>query len=236
VAATRHRGNKEIPIGTAAPAPAPCRHGFIPYLTERLLQSPDVAIRERALADLSFSAELRTERRMNAAMAGLLSLQAPSEEKRRRICVASAHTTCRDSLCEAEGDPDTGDAAVDEAYHFSGDVWDFYGSLFKRRSLDGRGMTLLSTVHLAAPGGGPLDNAFWNGRQMAYGDGDGVLFNRFTCALDVIGHELTHGVQAYTCRLEYDGESGALNERFADVFGILVKQWKFGVSARTATG
>ena len=61
---------------------------------------------------------------------------------------------------------------------------------------------------------------------MAYGDGDGVIFIRFTRSLDVVGHELTHGVVSHTSNLEYRNESGALNEHFADVFGSLVKQWK----------
>ena len=83
-------------------------------------------------------------------------------------------------------------------------------------------MQLISTVHL----GKKYNNAFWNGEQMAYGDGDGQVFVGFTRSLDVIGHELTHGVVTHTCNLEYHDESGALNEHFADVFGSLVKQWK----------
>jgi Zn-dependent metalloprotease len=79
-----------------------------------------------------------------------------------------------------------------------------------------------------------MDNAFWNGEQMAYGDGDGVLFNRFTLSLDVIGHELTHGVTAFTSNLTYSWQSGALNEHFSDVFGVLVRQWKNGESALKA--
>jgi Zn-dependent metalloprotease len=91
-------------------------------------------------------------------------------------------------------------------------------------------MTLISSVHVAEVDDSgryvPMDNAFWNGEQMAYGDGDGVVFIRFTRSLDVVGHELTHGVVTHTCNLEYRNESGALNEHFADVFGSLVKQWK----------
>jgi Zn-dependent metalloprotease len=68
------------------------------------------------------------------------------------------------------------------------------------------------------------DNAFWDGRQMVYGDGDGELFNRFTIAVDVIGHELTHGVTEYEAGLVYYDQPGALNESMSDVFGTLVKQ------------
>ena len=67
-----------------------------------------------------------------------------------------------------------------------------------------------------------FDNAFWNGSQMIYGDGDGVIFQRFTKCLDVIGHELTHGVTQYEAALNYQDQPGALNESMSDVFGILV--------------
>ena len=83
-------------------------------------------------------------------------------------------------------------------------------------------MSPISSIHL----GRRLNNAFWTGEQMAYGDGDGSLFVRFTKSLDVVGHELSHGVITYTSNLEYRDEPGALNEHFADVFGSLVKQWK----------
>ncbi len=87
-------------------------------------------------------------------------------------------------------------------------------------------MRLDSTVHYEEG----YDNAFWNGQQMVYGDGDENLpeaerlFNRFTIAIDVIGHELTHGVTQYEARLIYWEQPGALNESFSDVFGSLVKQ------------
>jgi Zn-dependent metalloprotease len=66
----------------------------------------------------------------------------------------------------------------------------------------------------------------WNGKQMVYGDGDGALFNRFTGCLDVIGHEQTHGITQFTAGLEYEGQSGALNEHISDAFGIMVKQYR----------
>src|SRR5262249_49825823 len=93
-----------------------------------------------------------------------------------------------------------------------------------RSSVDNSGLTLVSSVHYRLN----YNNAVWNGQQMAYGDGDGVIFNRFTASLDIIGHELTHGVTQYTAGLAYEEQSGALNEHFSDVFGILVKQWSLG--------
>ena len=122
----------------------------------------------------------------------------------------------------SEGDGKSQDAAVNEAYDHAGATYDFYKTVHNRNSLDDAGMTLISSVHV----GVAFNNAFWNGEQMAYGDGDGQVFVRFTKSLDVVGHELSHGVVSHTCDLAYRDESGALNEHFADVFGSLVKQWK----------
>jgi Zn-dependent metalloprotease len=102
--------------------------------------------------------------------------------------------------------------------------------VFQRNSLNNKGLRLDATVHF----GVGYDNAMWDGRQMIFGDGDGVLFQRFTVCLDVIAHELTHGVTAYTSNLEYYKQSGALNESFSDVFGSLVKQWVLNQDAATA--
>ena len=91
-------------------------------------------------------------------------------------------------------------------------------------------MDLVGTVHY----GDQYDNAFWDGAQMVFGDGDGTIFNRFTIAVDVIGHELTHGVTGATAALEYHDQPGALNESISDVFGSLVKQRSLGQMAAQA--
>ena len=78
------------------------------------------------------------------------------------------------------------------------------------------------------------DNAFWDGTQMVFGDGDGVIFLPFTRSVDVIGHELAHGVTQYTSGLNYQDQSGALNESVSDVFGVLVKQRLLGQTADQA--
>jgi Zn-dependent metalloprotease len=91
-------------------------------------------------------------------------------------------------------------------------------------------MPLDGTVHY----GSNYDNAFWDGSRMVFGDGDGELFIRFTVAVDVIGHELTHAVTEATAGLVYSGQSGALNESVSDVFGSLVKQRQLGQDAADA--
>jgi Zn-dependent metalloprotease len=92
-------------------------------------------------------------------------------------------------------------------------------------------MRLDSTVHY----GRKFNNAMWNGKQMVYGDGDGILFNRFTSCIDIIGHEQSHGVTQFTAKLEYQGQPGALNEHFSDVLGIMVKQYRFGQLAQRSS-
>ncbi|GFF34169.1 hypothetical protein IFM51744_02358 [Aspergillus udagawae] len=109
---------------------------------------------------------------------------------------------------------------ANECYNGLGKTYDFYFNLFQRDSMDNKGMKLDGFVHA-----GDLYNAFWDGKELVFGDGDGEIFNGFTDELDVIGHELTHGVVEHTSPLEYQFQSGALNESLADVFGIMVKQW-----------
>ncbi len=130
----------------------------------------------------------------------------------------------------SEGDPPVGDAAADEAYDGLGLTWELYDQVYGRDSLDGHGLPLLGSVHYSSD----YDNAFWDGTQMVFGDGDGELFGRFTRSVDVIGHELTHGVTELEAALTYSGQTGALNESISDVFGSLVKQRSLGQSVEQA--
>jgi Zn-dependent metalloprotease len=118
--------------------------------------------------------------------------------------------------------PVHGDVEVNEAFDGAGAVLDFYYRAYSRNSINNRGMPVRSSVHF----GHGYDNAFWNGTQMVYGDGDGHLFNRFTIDIDIIGHELTHGVTEREAGLVYVNQPGALNESISDVFGSLVKQFQ----------
>lgn len=102
---------------------------------------------------------------------------------------------------------------------------DFYRRLFNRNSINNKGMVVRQSVHYRENPKKVFDNALWDGEQMIYGDGDGVNTASFTSDLDIIAHELTHGVIAFSAKLAYANQSGALNESFADVFGILVRQW-----------
>ena len=129
-----------------------------------------------------------------------------------------------------EGQPATGDPAVDEAYEALGASYDFFWKVLGRDSIDNNGFALIGSVHY----GQGYENAFWNGAQMVFGDGDGEIFQRFTRSLDVIAHELAHGVTESEAGLIYANQSGALNESLSDVFGVLTKQYSLSHTAEQA--
>src|SRR6476620_1598233 len=140
-------------------------------------------------------------------------------------------STCA-GMARSEGAAAHADEDVNRAYDGSGKTYDFYREILKRNSIDGRGMRLDSFVHF----GRKFNNAFWDGAEMVYGDGDGELFVGFTDAIDVIAHELTHGVTQFSTPggLDYEDQSGALNESISDVFGIVVKQWTLNQTVTAA--
>ncbi len=107
-------------------------------------------------------------------------------------------------------------------------TYKYYHDIFNRNSVDNNGMTIYSIVHVTE-NSQPMDNAFWTGKVMCYGDG-GDAFKSLAGGLDVGAHEMTHGVTQYTANLEYQGQSGALNESMSDVFGVMVDDlnWTVG--------
>ncbi|WKA57113.1 M4 family metallopeptidase [Planococcus shenhongbingii] len=111
------------------------------------------------------------------------------------------------------------DGAAVDAHVYAGQTFDYYKNTHNRNSYDGNGAQLISTVHY----GRSYNNAFWNGSQMVYGDGDGSTFIPLSGGLDVIAHELTHAVTDTTADLIYQNESGAINESISDIFGTLVE-------------
>jgi len=189
-----------------------------PYILQALAEHGDATSRARALETLELSGRL-AGRRM--ALAGRLETIARGNGKRRTVCDAAHDRDLPGKVVRREDGPAAADAAVYEAYENAGITYDFFERVFGRRSINGEDMRLLSSVHYAKH----YDNAFWDGEQMVYGDGDGVVFGSFTRALDVIAPELGHGVTQMTCGLAYHGEPRALNESISDVFGTMVKQW-----------
>lgn len=99
-------------------------------------------------------------------------------------------------------------------------AYNYYHNTHGRNSIDGNGGTIISVINVN-DNGQPMDNAFWNGQLMAYGNGN-TYFKPLAGGVDVAGHEMTHGVIQATANLQYQDQSGALNESMADVFGVLI--------------
>jgi Zn-dependent metalloprotease len=202
----------------------PCCFIVPPHILRNLAASGDPALAEMAGRTMRLTQSL-------VAFRAQLSTGAPSPAAAKRVGLRRQVFDCK-GTSDLPGDPvrsetdsnPSRDKAVNEAFDNAGTTWDFYNKVFGRESVDNHGKTLVSSVHY----GENYDNAFWNGQQMVYGDGDGVIFQRFTTALDVIAHELTHGVTQFTAQLAYQEQSGALNESMSDVFGSMVKQWALG--------
>ncbi|MCC3779555.1 M4 family metallopeptidase [Streptomyces sp. UNOB3_S3] len=125
-------------------------------------------------------------------------------------------------------DKDATEAGAVDAHWAAGKVYDYYKKVHGRDSLDGRGMAINSLVGLSLSGM-PLVNAFWDGTKMLYGGGD-EEYKTLSADLDVVGHEMTHGVVENSANLVYAGQSGALNEAIADYFGNAIAVDAAGMS------
>jgi len=213
-----------------------CHLCFLPpHILEKIIDGGTPMQKDRALKVLTLSGQIRGRRQ------SLHKIRFPFPRtlqpgKQRFVYSANFGSGLPGTLARSEGQPPAVDNTINEAYNGAGDTYDLFLDQYGRNSIDGAGMQLISTVHYEQG----YDNAFWNGEQMVYGDGDEDLppaerlFNRFTVAIDVIGHELTHGVTQFEAKLAYWEQSGALNESFSDVFGSLVKQKKLNQTADQA--
>ena len=188
------------------------------YMNKEIVEKGTAKQKQLAWKNLILTEQLRGRRQVTSLMSVMF---AKSDKLHRTIFDAKNTENLPGKLVRAEGGKSVGGKPVSEAYDYCGDTYKYYQQVHERNSVDGRGMKLDSSVHY----GQDYNNAFWNGTQMVYGDGDGEMFDRFTKCIDVIGHELTHGVTQYEAALEYQGQPGALNESFSDVFGSLVKQF-----------
>ena len=212
VSGTKHRGHSMLCI-------------LPPHMLDQIVSNGTPDQRAAALKTLAIDDAMRSLR-AGATPAPVLTRALPqkrsaSPKKRRTIYDAAGSQQLPGKSIRKEGAKPVGDASVDEAYDGLGATFDFYLDTYHRNSIDDAGLVLNASVHF----GVDYDNAFWNGRQMVFGDGDAKLFNRFTTALDVIGHELSHGVTANEAGLLYLDQAGALSESLSDVFGSLIKQY-----------
>lgn len=200
-----------------------------PYMLAKLIESGDKKIAGPAVNSKFRSYRLRNDRiyfhfatAREKSILGLIAKQAGKELMRMEVYDCRQKTDLEGAtlLWDSKNNQKITSVAGKNVIKGGKAAWDFYWQLFGRNSIDNKGMLLKQYVHYDLK----MDNAYWDGRRMIYGDGDGIVFTSFTSDIDVIGHELTHGVTENEANLDYEGQSGALNESFSDIFGIMIKQ------------
>ena len=200
------------------------RHILPPHILRSIAEKGTAKQRSWALQTMAMDNTFRAIRAGAQPRAPLPKTRARAlaleGQKQRTIYDARNSQTLPGIVVRTEGSQPGSDVAVNEAYDGLGATYDLFWDIYERNSIDDEGMPLNATVHF----GNEYNNAFWNGERMVFGDGDGELFNRFTISIDVIGHELAHGVTEDEGGLIYFFQPGALNESVSDVFGSLVKQ------------
>lgn len=200
-----------------------------PYLIEALAEAwPEEA--EKCQHDLALDQEFRAERETAAARAPTQGGQGAATGVDWTVHTAGNGTTLPGELVRSAGEPDSADPAVNEAALGGQLALDLFAEVYGRESYDDAGSEVVMTVHYNRA----YNNAFWNGTQLVFGDGDGRVFERFTKPVDVLVHELTHAVTEYSTGLVYRDQSGALNESMSDVFASCAKQRLLGQTATDA--
>jgi Zn-dependent metalloprotease len=214
------------------------RHCILPpNVLDRLAREGDEATRNAALDTLQFDQKFRLARAEMASRIGGRQVQPVTFARLggmpQRTIYDQQHGTNQTpgKAVRAEGQPAAADLAINQAYDGLGFTYNFYWTTFQRDSIDGQGLPMLGLVHF----GTNYDNAFWdNVGHMFFGDGDGQILTQTTAGIDVVGHELTHGVTQHQANLTYSGQSGALNESISDVFGIQIKQFALNQDVTTS--
>ncbi|SEB66919.1 Thermolysin metallopeptidase, catalytic domain [Nocardioides exalbidus] len=188
-----------------------------PWLVERV-DGPEAAARDEAL---------RSGRGTVPQPPRATAMPGADAEPDWTVHDAGSTTDLPGTPVRSAGEPETGDVAVDEAAAGITATLEMYADDLGRASHDDAGAPVSLTVHY----GSSYDNAFWDGTQLVFGDGDGRVFERFTKPVDVLAHEFTHAVVEHTADLVYRDQSGALNESVADVFASCLKQRLLGQQA-----
>jgi Zn-dependent metalloprotease len=161
------------------------------------------------------------------ALTGDLVMRAPQVQRARNRATYNGNQTATlpGTLVLSETTGTTSDAVISTAHGHAATSYDYYSAVHARDSFNNAGAQIKTTVHHKVA----YNNAFWNGTQLVYGDGDGTTFTPLGNALDVGAHELTHAVTTFSANLVYSNESGALNEATSDIMASAVEAWKKGV-------
>ncbi|MFI6078675.1 M4 family metallopeptidase [Actinoplanes sp. NPDC051343] len=197
-----------------------------PHVLDQMSRADDPEIADAARATLRTTAQvrgrrLRTRPRIDGATVGA---------QRRVFDCRNVDNIDGAILVRIEDQAPIGDTSANRAFDALGLVRDFLREVFHRDSVDGAGLELKAYVHFASQ----FNNAGWDGSVIKIGDGDGKVMRDLTYGIDVVAHELAHGVTANTANFEYRGQPGALDESIADVVGTLVRQWSLDQSVDEA--
>ncbi|GAB3158993.1 hypothetical protein GCM10027059_04610 [Myceligenerans halotolerans] len=218
------------------------RSGFVPpYLLQQVAEAassgllPESGLRDTCRHTLDLDAGFRdgrTAHRIRAQAAAPESAEPPGPAGLAWTIHTAGNTQALpgEPVRDETDASSSGDLAVDEAWDGIQATLDMFWQGFERTSYDDAGARVSATVHY----GQNYQNAFWDGTQLVFGDGDGRIFNRFTIAVDILAHELGHAVTEYTAGLVYRDQPGALNESVSDVFGSCLKQRVLGQDAHEA--
>jgi Zn-dependent metalloprotease len=195
-----------------------------PDMLKELLAEVEEKERDTVLRTLMIDTRMRERRSIVGSMSAMFPVAGEKD-----ICIYDAHNT-RDvrtsTRARCVGDKKSNDTVVNEAYDGFDVTYELYKTVYGRKSIDDNNFPLKGYVHW----GRNYMNAFWDGTKMAFGDGNPALgIKSFTAAVDVMAHELSHGVTQYEAGLEYwcdkDHQPGACNENYSDVIGSVVKQY-----------
>jgi Zn-dependent metalloprotease len=204
-----------------------CQCSFIPSPVLENLSKAGIQPARLSLQQSKISRSRRSDKDVGMKVfAGI----APTGQGPRKLYDSENTWNQRHVLVREEGGPAIADQAGTKAYDFGGVVRDYFKVVVDRNSIDNLGMDIILNVHFGAS----YMNAFWDGDEMTFGDGDGAIFTNFAKSLDVVAHELSHGVTQFTANLDYYSQSGALNEHFSDVFGSVITQHNNHQDAGTA--
>ncbi|HEX5346448.1 MAG TPA: M4 family metallopeptidase [Pseudonocardiaceae bacterium] len=211
-------------------------HGHVcfyvpPHINDHIARVADKAAgRSSAAQRTTLASRVLRERRRETHHAALATLTSPAPGKADRQIYDDLHQwNVNVDLIRGEGDSPVAGQNANLAYDYLGATREFYKEVLGRNSLDNAGLTIVGNVNF----GVDYNNAFFDGAEMVFGNGDNVIFKDFTNDVDVTGHELTHGVTQYTAGLEYHDQPGALNEATSDIMGVCVEQYAGGLDAGT---
>ena len=197
-------------------------HYIPPHVLDQMAKNADQAVRQVARTSAlqaKASRDKRATRKPEMEQLLIAATAASAVSADRKIYDCQHQWQMRVKLARDEGGPATRDDDVNKAYDYAGLVRGYFAEL-NRDSYDNKGSDIILNVNY----GVAYMNAFWDGDELTFGDGDGQIFGSFVQSLDVVAHEFAHGVTQFTANLDYFSQSGALNEHFSDVFGTAITQ------------